>query len=59
MDQAVFYLINQRWTNPVLDLFMAAISNIEIWKPFLAIIAICIVIWGGFRGRAFICCLII
>jgi undecaprenyl-diphosphatase len=59
MDQAVFYLINQRWTNPVLDLFMAAISNIEIWKPFLAIIAICIVIWGGFRGRAFICCLLI
>jgi undecaprenyl-diphosphatase len=59
MDQALFYLINQRWTNPVLDLFMAAISNIEIWKPFLAIIAICIVIWGGFRGRAFICCLLI
>ena len=59
MDQAVFYLINQRWTNPVLDLFMAAISNIEIWKPFLAIIAICIVIWGRFKGRAFICCLLI
>jgi undecaprenyl-diphosphatase len=59
MDQAVFYLINQRWTNPALDLFMAAISNIEIWKPFLVVIGVCLVIWGGFRGRALVFCLLI
>src|ERR1700731_1431926 len=59
MDQAVFHLINQRWTNPALDLFMAAISNIEIWKPFLVVIGLCLVIWGGFRGRAFVFCLLI
>jgi membrane-associated phospholipid phosphatase len=39
MDQALFHLINERWTHPALDLFMAAISNIEIWKPLLVVIA--------------------
>jgi undecaprenyl-diphosphatase len=59
VDQAIFHLINQRWTNPVLDLFMAALSNVEIWKPFLILIGLCVLIWGGFRGRAFILCLLI
>ena len=38
---------------------MAAISNIDIWKPFLVLIAIAFVIWGGFRGRAFLLCLLV
>jgi len=59
MDQAVFHLINERWTHPVLDLFMAVISNIDIWKPFLVLLAIGFLIWGGFRGRAFLICLLI
>jgi undecaprenyl-diphosphatase len=59
LDQAIFHLINERWTSPVLDLFMAAISDLEIWRPFLVIGAACLVIWGGFRGRAFILCLLI
>src|SRR5215470_10599822 len=59
MDQAIFHLINQRWTNPALDLFMAAMSNIEIWRPFLVLIGLGIAIWGGFRGRAFLLCLLI
>jgi undecaprenyl-diphosphatase len=58
MDQAIFHLINQRWTNPILDLFMAAISDIDIWRPFLVIGALCLVVWGGFHGRAFILCLL-
>ena len=37
MDQAVFHLINERWTHPALDLFMAAISDVTIWKPFLVV----------------------
>ncbi|HSV62270.1 MAG TPA: phosphatase PAP2 family protein [Chthoniobacterales bacterium] len=57
MDQAIFHLINERWTHPALDLFMAAISDIEIWKPFLIVLALCILIFGGFKGRAFIICL--
>jgi undecaprenyl-diphosphatase len=59
MDQALFHLINEQWTNPVLDLFMAAISNIEIWKPFLVLIALGIAAFGGFHGRAFLFCLLI
>jgi undecaprenyl-diphosphatase len=59
MDQTLFHLINERWTNPVLDLFMAAISNIEIWRPLLIVIALGVVIFGGFKGRAFILCLLI
>jgi undecaprenyl-diphosphatase len=56
MDHTLFHLINEQWTNAALDLFMAAISNIEIWKPLLVIIALCAVIFGGFKGRAFVVC---
>src|SRR3954467_5521934 len=57
MDQAIFHLINERWTHPALDLFMAAISDIEIWKPLLIVLGLCILIFTGFKGRAFIVCL--
>jgi undecaprenyl-diphosphatase len=59
MDQALFHLINEKWTNPALDLFMAAVSDIEIWKPFLILIGLALLVWGGFRGRAFVFCLVI
>jgi undecaprenyl-diphosphatase len=57
MDQAILHLINERWTHPALDLFMAAISDVEIWKPILVVLALCILIFGGFKGRAFVICL--
>jgi undecaprenyl-diphosphatase len=57
MDQTLFYLINQKWTNPVLDLFMAAVSNLEIWKPFLIILILVSLIFGGFKARACVVCL--
>src|SRR4051812_21078908 len=57
MDQAIFHLINERWTLPALDLFMAAISDVEIWKPLLIVIGLAVVIFGGFKGRAFVVCL--
>ncbi|PYI91889.1 MAG: hypothetical protein DME97_11890 [Verrucomicrobia bacterium] len=57
MDQAIFHLINERWTHPALDLFMAAVSDVEIWKPLLAVLAVCALIFMGFKGRAFIICL--
>lgn len=43
----------------MLDLLMAAISNVEIWKPLLILIALGLVIFGGFKGRIFIRCLLI
>jgi undecaprenyl-diphosphatase len=59
LDQTIFHLINQPWTNPALDLFMAAMSNIDIWKPFLAMIVVLALFFGGFKARACILCLLI
>jgi undecaprenyl-diphosphatase len=59
MDQQLFHLINQRWTNPVLDLFMAAISDADVWKPLLVIVIFAALVFGGFRARACIFCLLI
>jgi len=59
MDQTIFYLINERWTNPALDLFMAALSNIEIWKPLLIVIVLIALIFGGFKARACILCILL
>ena len=59
MDQTLFYLINQKWTNPVLDLFMAGISDGEIWNPFLVLIVLVALIFGGFKARSCILCLLL
>lgn len=56
MDQALFHLINEQWTNPALDLFMAAISNVDIWKPLIALLVLSCLIFGGFKGRALVFC---
>lgn len=47
-------MINQQWTSPALDLFMAVMSNSEIWRPFLILIALYALIFRGFKGRAFV-----
>lgn len=57
MDQFLFHLINERWTHPALDLFMAGISDSEIWKPLFIVLAVCALIFMGFRARAFVICL--
>ena len=59
MDDTLFHLINERWTHPILDLFMAAISNVEIWKPLLILIVVAALVFGGFRGRACIVCMLL
>jgi membrane-associated phospholipid phosphatase len=59
MDQTLFHLINERWTNPALDLFMAAISNSQIWKPVFVVIALIMVVFGGFKARACIICILL
>lgn len=58
MDQAIFHLINERWTSPPLDLFMAAISDVEIWKPLLVLVVLYALIFRGFKGRAFVLCVL-
>src|SRR5436853_7836217 len=59
MDQQLFNLINERWTSPALDLFMAAVSDADVWKPLLIIIIFAALVVGGFRARACIFCLLI
>src|SRR5215469_6387728 len=59
MDQTLFHLINQQWTSPVLDLFMAGLSDSQIWRPFFVAIGICALLFGGFKARAFVICLVI
>ena len=59
MDEWLFHLINERWTSPALDLFMAALSNVEIWRPLLLGVVIYLLIFGGFRGRACVVCVMI
>ena len=59
MDQSLFHLINERWTSPALDLFMAAVSDADVWKPLLVIIIFAALVFGGFRARACIACLLI
>jgi len=59
MDQTLFHLINEQWTSPALDLFMAAISNVEIWTPLLIALGVYALIFMGFKGRAFVFCLLL
>jgi undecaprenyl-diphosphatase len=59
LDEAIFHAINGRWTNPVLDFVMAALSDAEIWKPILILVALAVIIVGGFRARACIVCMLL
>jgi membrane-associated phospholipid phosphatase len=59
MDQALFHLINEQWTSRALDLFMAALSNSGIWRPLLIAIGLSVLLLGGFKGRAFVICLVV
>jgi len=59
MDQTLFHLINENWTSPALDLFMAGVSDPKIWQPFFVGIGIGALIFGGFKARAFVICLVI
>ena len=57
MEQSLFHLINQQWTSPVLDLFMAGLSDSQIWEPFLIAIGIGALAFGGVKARALVICL--
>src|SRR5574338_448830 len=57
MEHSLFHAINQQWTSPALDLFMAGLSDSQIWQPFLIAIGISALIFGGFKARALVVCL--
>ncbi len=57
MDQSLFHLVNSTWAHPALDLPMAAISSWDFWWPIAVLACLFAVIFGGFRGRAFVVCI--
>jgi membrane-associated phospholipid phosphatase len=57
LDQNLLHLINQQWTSPALDVFMAALSDSKIWDPLFIAIGVSAPFLGGFRARAFVVCL--
>src|SRR5437899_3994682 len=59
MDQAIFHLIKRQWTSPALDLFMAALSDSEIWNPLVIAIVLSALFFGGFNAREFMVCLLL
>ena len=59
MDQALFHLINEQWTSPALDLFMAALSDVGVWKPLIVVLVLYALIFRGFKGRAFVLCIVV
>jgi membrane-associated phospholipid phosphatase len=57
MEQSIFHAINQQWTSRTLDFFMAALSDSQIWMPFIIGLGIVALIFGGFKARALVICL--
>lgn len=52
MEQQILFLINRQWTNPVLDSFMAGITDFDLWKAPLVLLVLGGLIFGNFRARA-------
>lgn len=59
MDQLLQHWINQEATAPWLDQLMADVTNFSAWKPFLVLAFLLGMIFGKFRLRAMLLCLII
>ena len=54
MDQKLLFLINREWTHPALDWLMAVMSSAALWTVPLVILAVLVLLRGGFRGRSFV-----
>jgi len=46
-------LINQKWTCPEMDRWMAAMSSLNLWFPLIVIAMLGFLCFGGAKGRAF------
>src|SRR6185369_11448439 len=46
-------------TSQFLDLFMAAVSDSDIWRPLFVGVGVSALLFGGFKARAFVTCLVL
>jgi undecaprenyl-diphosphatase len=51
MDTSLFYLINRGLQNRFFDFLMPVLSNISYFRIPLGLLWICLVVWGGRKGR--------
>ena len=58
MDETILHLINETWTNGFFDYLMPIVSAAEIWKPFFLIAFALALVFGGFKGRACVICMV-
>ena len=54
MDKQLLFLINREWTGPVLDRVMTAASSSSLWTVPFVLLALAVILRGGFRARAFV-----
>ncbi len=59
MEQQLFHQINQQWTGDIADWVMAVASSLDFWIVPIAIVLVCVLIFGGFRGRAMVVVLVL
>jgi len=51
IDRAIFYFVNNRLHNPVLDVIMQTLTNQWIWLPPLALLALYLLVKGGKKTK--------
>ena len=59
LDHFLQYWINRGTTSPLLDQVMASVTNFLVWRPVFLIVMIIALIFGNFRLRAMLLCLVI
>ena len=59
MDESLLHLINEQWTSPLLDLFMAALERCRNLETVVCRSWISALLFGGFKARAFVICLLL
>lgn len=52
MDQHLLFLLNQRWTHPLLDRLLGTLSSMEFWVPLMVLGAVLLAWKHGIRGVA-------
>lgn len=55
MDQHILFLLNHKWTHPVLDRMLAILSCMDFWFPIMGLGAVVLVVRYGVRGAACLC----